>query len=214
MNFDKKMVGILLLTGIVFIGLLGYTGLQEHGSSPNPGIPSGPVDDTGRTHSEGIDASIVILEYSDFQCPFCSRVVPTINRIKEEYGSQVTIKFRHFPLSFHKNAKKAAEASECARDQDKFWEYHDKLFENQARLGGSDLKKYAGELGLDSNRFETCLDGGSKTKLVEKDFNDGQELGVTGTPTFFINGQKVVGAQPYEAFKGIIDTLIQVNKGE
>jgi len=161
----------------------------------------------------GSDALVTIIEYSDFQCPYCSRVVPTIKKIEENYGGDVKIIFKHFPLSFHPDAQKAAEASECARDQGKFWEYHDKLFENQVALKVDDLKKYARELGLDPAVFNSCLDSGEKESLVKSDLAEGQSKGVRGTPSFLINGQLVVGTQPYEKFAEVIDVMLEVESG-
>jgi len=152
------------------------------------------------------DAKVTIVEFSEFQCPFCARVQPTVNQILEEYGDDVRIVYRDFPLSFHQYAQKAAEAAECADDQGKFWEYHDKLFENQQALDTSNLKQYAKDLGLDSAQFDSCLDSGKYELEVKKDFQDGQSYGVSGTPTFFINGIKVVGAQPFSTFKQVIDS--------
>lgn len=152
------------------------------------------------------DALVTIVEYSDFECPYCSRAYWTMRLIEEDYSEdQVKIIFKNYPLSFHANAQKAAEASECAFDQDMFWEYHNTLFENQEALTVEDLKQYAVDLGLDTETFNTCLDSGEKESEVEKDFNDGLAEGVTGTPAFFINGQSLVGAQPYESFATIID---------
>lgn len=155
------------------------------------------------------EGKIIIEEFSDFQCPFCKRVVPTIQQVKQEYGNQVEVVYKHFPLSsIHPNAQKAAEASECALDQGKFWEMHDKLFENQQALDDASLKRYAADLGLDASKFNICLDSGEKSAKVLAEFNEGRQKGVTGTPTFFINGQKIVGAQPFTNFKAIIDTAL------
>ena len=113
--------------------------------------------------------------------------------------------FRDFPLAFHNNAQIAAEAENCAADQGKFWEYHDKLFENQKALDKESLIKYSGELQLDNAKFTTCLDSGAHTEDVKQDMAEGQAVGVTGTPAFFINGRFLNGAVPYEQFAAIID---------
>jgi len=116
---------------------------------------------------------------------------------------------RDFPLtSIHPYAQKAAEASECADDQGKFWEYHDLVFANQSAIDVDSLKGYAGQLGLDTGTFDECLDEGKQSSEVEKDLEDGQASGVTGTPAFFINGQLVSGAQPFTVFQQIIDQLL------
>jgi len=151
------------------------------------------------------NAKVKIVEFSDFQCPYCVRAVPLIKEIFSNYGEEVSFEFKQFPLSFHANARNAAEASECARDQGQFMAYHYKLFENQNNLDKASLKKYAGALNLDQSRFNTCLDNGQMTAKVNADFKEGQSLGVSGTPTFFINGQKMVGARPFASVKPIID---------
>jgi protein-disulfide isomerase len=149
--------------------------------------------------------AITIIEWSDFECSFCARAAPTVKQIKQTYGDQVNIVYKHFPLNFHPNAQKAAEASECARDQGKFWEYHDILFANQNALGVTSLKQYAADLGLDTAKFNTCLDSGAKAGIVAADMAEGRAFGVTGTPGFSVGGQLVSGAQPFSAFKQIID---------
>ncbi len=151
---------------------------------------------------------LIIEEYSDFQCSYCKRVVPTVKQLEELYGDKIRFEYKHFPLGFHKDAQKASEASECARDQDKFWEYHDKLFANQQVLDISSLKKYAKELGLDSITFDSCLDNGDKAELVKSQMLEGQSKGVTGTPAFIINGELISGAQPIESFIPIIEKAL------
>ncbi len=144
---------------------------------------------------------MTIVEWSDFQCPFCSRVVPTLAQIKEKYGKDVRVVFRHQPLPFHQNAKPAAEAALAAHEQGKFWEMHDKLFANQKALDRATFEKYAQELGLDMGKFKAALDSGKFTAQIEADSAAGSAVGANGTPTFFVNGRSLVGAQPFEAFK-------------
>jgi protein-disulfide isomerase len=153
------------------------------------------------------DALVTIIEFSDFECPYCRRVQPALKRLLEEYDGRVRLVFRDFPLSIHKNAQKAAEAAQCAAEQDKYWVYHDKLFE-QTALAPSDLKKYAGELELDVDKFTTCLDTGKYTQEVADDMKDGQAAGVNSTPSFFINGQPLSGAVPYERFQELVDAAL------
>ncbi len=155
------------------------------------------------------DAPVIIVEFSDFQCPYCSRVNPTMEQIKSTYGDKVAIVFRDFPLPMHKEAPKAGEAGQCANDQGKFWEYHDKLFENQRALTDDKLKAYAGELGLDVTAFSSCLDSGKYTAEVEADKKAGAAVGVAGTPAFFINGQFLNGARPFDSFKELIDSELK-----
>ncbi|WNG37853.1 thioredoxin domain-containing protein [Archangium violaceum] len=151
------------------------------------------------------DAKVTIVEWSDFECPFCSRVGPTLKQIKETYAKDVRVVFRHQPLSFHPNAKGAAEASMAAHEQGKFWEYHDKLFANQRALDRASLEKYAQELGLNMNQFKAALDSGKFRAKVEADSAAGAAVGANGTPTFFVNGREFVGAQPFDNFKKIIE---------
>ncbi|MCP3980464.1 MAG: thioredoxin domain-containing protein [bacterium] len=127
----------------------------------------------------------------------------------ETYGDHVEIVFRDFPLPFHNNAQMAAEAGQCAHAQGKFWEYHDVLFNNQKALGADQLKKYAADLGLDTGRFDKCLDSGEFTEQVKADHAEGAAAGVTGTPAFFVNGRFLSGAQPFDAFKQIIDEELE-----
>jgi len=150
-------------------------------------------------------APVEIVEFSDFQCPFCGRVAPTLNRVRETFGDQVKFVFRDFPLtSIHPQAHQAAEAAECASEQGKFWEYHDVLFANQRALGTSDLKRHATTIGLDAEAFAGCLDSGRTRPRVEADLAAAQALGLQATPAFFINGRFLSGAQPFEAFERII----------
>jgi protein-disulfide isomerase len=153
-------------------------------------------------------AKVTIVEWSDFECPFCSRVTPTLTKIKETYGKDVRVVFRHQPLPFHPNAKPAAEAAMAAHEQGKFWEMHDKLFANQKALDRASLEKYAQELKLDMGRFKAALDSGKFRKMVEADSAAGSAVGANGTPTFFINGRQFVGAQPFDNFKQVIDEEI------
>ncbi|MBT4352043.1 thioredoxin domain-containing protein [archaeon] len=154
------------------------------------------------------EGKVIIEEFSDFECPYCSRAVPTVEEIKKTYGDKVEVVFKNFPLGFHKQAQGASEAAECARDQGNFWEYHDKLFDNQGALSTANYKVWAEELGLDMDKFNLCVDNNEKADIVAKDLKEGQQKGVSGTPTFFVNGRKLVGAQPFAAFKPIIDAAI------
>lgn len=152
------------------------------------------------------DAPITIVEFSDFQCPFCKNANATVKQVLDKYPGKVKLVFRDYPLaSIHPQAPKAHEAARCAADQSKFWEYHDVLFERAPRLAPQDLKQYAVEVKLDPNAFNQCLDSGKYAAEVDKDFQEGAGLGLTGTPSFFINGRQLVGAQPLAAFQKIID---------
>ncbi|HEX5747020.1 MAG TPA: thioredoxin domain-containing protein [Archangium sp.] len=158
------------------------------------------------------NAPITIVEFSDFQCPYCSRAIETVDQVLKAYPNQVRLVFRHFPLDFHAQAPKASEAALCAQDQGKFWEMHDKLFANQKALEVPALKGYAKELGLDTGKFDKCLDSGEKAAIVQADMADGKKVGVNGTPAFFINGVLLSGAQPFDEFKSVIDSELQAKK--
>ncbi len=160
------------------------------------------------------NAPVQIIEFSDFECPFCSRVVPTLKQIKDEYKGKVRIAFRQYPLPFHKNAGPAAEASLAAHEQGKFWEMHDKMFENAKALDRASLDKYAGEVGLDMGKFKAAMDEGKFKSAVATDqkYADSLGTGGFGTPTFFINGKKIAGAMPFDSFKSIIDEELKKKK--
>jgi protein-disulfide isomerase len=154
------------------------------------------------------DAPVKIVVFSDFECPFCGRLVPTLSEILKKYPGKIRIAFRDFPLEFHSNARKAAEAARCANDQGKFWPYHDRLFEHQDKLGEKDLLEHAKALELDGAAFEKCLQSGKHKGSVERDYKEGTDLGITGTPAAFVNGMKISGAQPLGAFTAIIDAFL------
>ena len=158
------------------------------------------------------NAKVTIVAWSDFQCPFCSRVVPTLKQIEDTYAKDVRIVFRHQPLPFHQNAQIAAEASMAANEQGKFWPFHDKMFANQQALDRASLERYAQELGLDMGKFKAALDSNKFDAQVTADSNEGMRIGANGTPTFFINGRQFVGAQPLEAFKAVIDDELKKKK--
>jgi protein-disulfide isomerase len=148
---------------------------------------------------------VEVIVFSEFQCPFCSRALPTIKQVEDTYKGKVRVAFKHLPLPFHNNAQIAAEASMAAHEQGKFWEYHDKLFANQQQLDRASLEKYAQELGLNAAKFKAALDSGKYKKKVEDDAKLAGSVGASGTPTFFINGKILVGAQPFDKFKEAID---------
>jgi protein-disulfide isomerase len=157
-------------------------------------------------------APIELIEFSDFQCPFCLRAYPTVNQVLTTYGDKIRFVYRHYPLPSHPNARPAAEASECAAEQGQFWPYYEKLFADQTKLTDPALKQAASTLGMDMNRFNACVDSRKYKDRVENDIKDGNAVGVSGTPAFFINGRMISGAQPFDAFKRIIDEELDLRK--
>lgn len=155
----------------------------------------------------GADAKVTIVEFSDFQCPFCAKGAEIIAQLKEKYGKKIKVVFKNFPLPFHTQAKQAAVAGLCAHEQgkEKFWDMHDKMFADQTKLDRGSLIETAKSIGLDETKFTSCLDSNKYLSKVEADMNHGQEVGVQSTPTFFVNGMLVNGAQPVEVFSEIID---------
>jgi len=150
-------------------------------------------------------APVTLIEFSDFQCPFCLRADPTVQQVLSTYGDKIRFVYRHYPLPNHPAARPAAEAAACAGEQGKFWPYHDRLFANPTKLSDADLKQHAAALGLNTTQFNTCVDTHKLKAQIDNDVKDGEEAGVNGTPAFYINGRMLSGAQPFEAFKKIID---------
>ncbi len=187
--------------------------------TPNPSATQGALMESvlAKTrHFRGdADAPVTMIEFGDFQCPFCGRFfAQTKPQLEENYIQAGKVQFGYFNFAFlGPESTWAAEAAECASDQDKFWEYHDKLYgsqsgENQGAFNKEILKKFAEELGLDTSTFNDCLDFGKYTQLVQDDSNTARSIGVRSTPTFLINSQSVVGALPFERFQQTIDALL------
>ena len=199
---------------------------SPHGTTA-PGETPAPTQAPAQTHvanSEGLvdddpsvgpaDAPVTIVEFSDFQCPFCARSAIVVHEILDTYGDQVRFVYRDYPItSIHPFAQKAAEAGECADDQGKFWELHDIIFTNQDRISVDHLKGYAKDLGMDTDVFNACLDSGKYETEVLKDLMDGQNAGVSSTPTFFVNGEMIVGAKPFSVFQAVIDSKLNPGSG-
>ncbi|NLE07572.1 MAG: DsbA family protein [Parcubacteria group bacterium] len=221
-KFKDLLIPISILLGSVFIAVsIGFSaGKLSFGGGEEK------VENESATQTIKVNArkdaptmgkgKVELFIFSDFQCPYSKKFTQeTFEKIKTNYvdTDKIKIIFRHFPLPGHTNAQKSAEAGECANKQGQFWPYHDLLFKNGngdgTGLAVSDLKKYAEELGLNMAQFNSCLDSGSTSKVVSADFKDGQNVGVNGTPVFIINGQKLVGAQSYEAFKTVIDEALK-----
>lgn len=155
----------------------------------------------------GKDAKVEVVEFSDFQCPFCSKAATILKELKAKYGKKIKIAFKQYPLPFHSQAKMAAVASLCANDQstDLFWKMHDIMFADQSKLSVEALKESAKKIGVDSTKFNKCLDEKTFLAKVDANIKEGESVGVKSTPTFFVNGQLISGAQPIEVFSEIID---------
>jgi protein-disulfide isomerase len=161
------------------------------------------VDNAPRRGAE--DAPVLIVEFADYECPYCQRIHPELKKLEEEFAGKVAVAFMDFPLPMHAHAEKAAEASRCAAEQGKFWPFHDLLFDGHQKLELAKLKEYARELKLDTVRFDQCLDAGKQAASVQKDFAEGQRLGLTGTPSFFINGHFLSGAVKYDTLREVVE---------
>jgi protein-disulfide isomerase len=178
-----------------------------------PAPPAGPVKiEVGDSYAKGPkNAPVTVVVWSDFQCPYCSRVEPTLKQLEDQYAGKLRLVWKNQPLPFHPHAMPAAEAAMAAGEQGKFWEMHDQLFANQQALSPELYERLAKELGLDLNRFKAALESGKFKAAIQADSAAGTAVGAGGTPTFFINGRQLVGAQPLDAFKRIIDAELAAN---
>lgn len=231
-GIDKKdlltpasiLVGSILVSLSVYLSLAAPSGTKslaavgaENLQNPTQPGAAQPVDLKERVGAASIGSGqIEMVEFSDFQCPYCQRFYQeTYKELKAKYidTGKVKFTFRHYPLPFHASAQKAAEASECAGSQGKFFEYHDVLFEKAQGDGSGlsvpELKQYAALLGLNTARFNACLDGGEMAATVKEDLQEAQRIGVSGTPSFVINGEMVVGARPLSSFEAIIEKALE-----
>jgi protein-disulfide isomerase len=189
---------------------------EAQGPANAPGPPQQPQVSNevykvmvGEAATKGGSApKVTIVAFSEFQCPYCALVAPTVSQILETYKDDVQVAFKHLPLDMHKNAQDAALAAEAARQQGKFWEMHDKMFANQRALSPANVETYAQELGLDLPRFKAALGDPKLKERIEADKKQAAQFGARGTPTFFVNGRKMIGAQPFAAFKTVIDEEI------
>jgi protein-disulfide isomerase len=155
------------------------------------------------------DAPVVIVEFADYECPYCQRIHPELKKLQEEFAGKVAVAFKDFPLPMHAHAEKAAEAGRCAAEQGKFLEFRDTLFDNNQKLEPARLKEYARVLKLDAARFDKCLDAGEQAAAVRKDFADGQRLGLTGTPSLLINGHFLSGAVKYDTLREVVELAVR-----
>jgi protein-disulfide isomerase len=157
------------------------------------------------------DAQVKIIEFADYQCPYCQKIYPQLKQLENEFHGQVVLAYKDFPLSMHKQAEKAAEAGRCARHQGKFWEYHDALFEAKDGLEVLQLKEYAREVGLDGATFDKCLDSGDEAANVREDVEQGNRLGLSGTPTLFVNNHFLSGTTTYSVLHDVVAEQIALN---
>jgi len=166
--------------------------------------PTADVETTAAFAKGDRKAPVVLVEFADYECPYCQKVNPQIQKLKKEYGDSLTVIYKDFPLPMHHSAEKAAEASRCAGEQGKFWEYHDVLYYSRL-LSTDDLKEHARVLKLDADRFDSCLDNATEAEAVKKDLEEAKGLGLTGTPSFFVNGHFFSGVVDYAALKDMIN---------
>ena len=192
----------LIIIAIVFI-VGGFILMAKESKAPvnGNGQTLRPIDTADHILGD-INAPVKMIVYSDFECPFCSKFAETMKIIEGYFKNKVVITFRHFPLPGHPDAEKAAETAECAAEQGKFWEMHDKLFADNvaSRMSIDQFKKDAVDLGLDQNKFNQCLDSSQYREKVSQEKAEGSRAGVTGTPTIFVNGNIYPGAYPFEDF--------------
>ena len=167
--------------------------------------PRVQVASSGHPSVGASDAPITMVEFGDFQCPFCRASESAVKEVRQKYGDKVRIVYMDFPLGIHPHAMDAANAARCAGEQDKFWQFHDAMFADQSKLAPADLKASAAKLGLDAKKFNACLDKTKYQSQIQQDMAEGTKLGVSGTPTFFINGREITGAQPAQKFEEVID---------
>ena len=174
-----------------------------------PPVANVAVDDAPRLGPA--DAPVQLIEFADYECPYCSKVQPSILKLHQEFGDKIAIYYKDMPLPMHPHARKAAEASRCAASQGKFWEYHNLLF-TKSNLEAADLKKYAREMGMDGAKFDQCLDSGEKAAAVQKDFAQAQQLGLTGTPSFFVEQHFFSGAVDYNTLRDLVAQQLTLKK--
>src|SRR5216683_536400 len=170
--------------------------------------PRVAVASTGHPSLGAKDAPITMVEFGDFQCPDTAATENSVKEVRAKYGNKLRIVYMDFPLGIHEHAMDAANAARCAGEQDKFWQYHDAIFADQSKLAPADLKASAAKLGLNAKKFDACLEKAKYQPQIQQDMAEATKLGVTGTPTFFINGREITGAQPAQKFEDVIDDEI------
>jgi protein-disulfide isomerase len=175
--------------------------------------PEATVDIAGAPIIGPKNAPVVLVEFADYQCPYCQKVHPELEKLQKEFGDKLAIAFKDFPLPAHPYAEKAAEAARCAGEQGKFWEFHNKLFEDK-KLEPADLKLEAGALQLNTSKFDACLDSGAEAAVVQKDAGEGKRLGIAGTPSFFANGHFFSGAMSYDALRDMVAQQLKAQQAK
>jgi protein-disulfide isomerase len=184
--------------------LLGNTVGQQQPAAAPPRVDNVSTDGDPQIGPD--NAKVTIVAFSDYECPYCKGFRDaTFDALLEKYGDDVRFVYRDYPLSFHPQAQIAAEAAECANEQGKYWEMHDVIYANQASLSDDAYSGFAEQIDLDTQQFDECLSSNKYAEEVAGDQQDGNTYGVTGTPTFFINGWMLVGAQPLSEFEKLID---------
>jgi len=220
-NSPMVFIGIII-AGLIIGGAIIYKDKNISGPQRASLTEAGTSDENGASfrnkvlaagdkgeHVKGNpEAPVTIIEFSDFECPYCARFNQTMNQVMINYPNEVKWVYRHFPLGSHLDAQPAAEAAECASEQGKFWEFHDGLYENQSELGNNLYQKLAKKLGLDTELFQKCLTARKYKDRVDADQQVGVSLDIQGTPGNFINGEPIGGALPYDQIKIIIDLIL------
>lgn len=204
---NAVVVIITALTIVSFFGIVFMASNQEQKAQTAQTVDQSVLLTEGTNSIGEATAAATLVEFSDFQCPACAAFYPIVKQLKAKYGADLRVAYKHYPLPQHTFAKKAAEAAEAAGEQGKFWEYHDVLFDNQENLKIEDLKKYAADLGLDTAKFNEALDSGKFTKKVEADEALANKLGINSTPTFYLNGKKLVIREGTDVEKAIKEVL-------
>jgi protein-disulfide isomerase len=175
--------------------------------------PEASVDIAGAPLLGPKNAPVVLVEFADYQCPYCQKVHPELEKLQKEFGDKLAIVFKDFPLPAHPFAEKAAEAARCAGEQGKFWEFHNRLFEDK-KLEPADLKQDASVLQLNTTKFDACLDSGAEAAVVQKDAGEGKALGLAGTPSFFANGHFFSGAMSYDALRDMVAQQLKAQQAK
>lgn len=218
------IIQLILLSALLFQVKTLKAGLETDTRSAIQTVPSTPVPSPPTIISEDIsigdspvkgdsEALVTIVEFSDFECPYCQRARKVMDQLLQRYDGQVQLAHRDFPLQgIHPHAFQAAVAARCAQEQGKFWEMHDKLFENQYALAVQDIERYATEIDLELERFRICMESEKYAEKVAQDVQVGQRYGVVATPTFFVNKYRIVGLQPLSVFEEIIDRELMLRR--